>query len=117
MRRRMLMDTLGNSGLFTYVRDYTFSNTYGKINIEIDADDNSVYFLVPQNTETINNIFVLVSVRNGKYGFSYCNDNTEFGLIYQNNYTLLNGKVELTINVTNSGIYDVKYDLFKMNQI
>lgn len=116
MRRRMLMDTLGNSGLFTYVRDYTFSNAYGKINIEIDADDNSVYLLIPKNKEIINTVFVVVSTRNGKYGFSYCNEDTQIGLVSDSNYSLSGGKVTILINGTNNGFYDVTYEMYKMNQ-
>lgn len=115
MRRRMLMDTLGNSGLFTYVRDYTFSNTYGKINIEIDADDNSVYLLIPKNKEIINTVFVVVSTRNGKYGLSYCNEDTQNGLVSDNNYGLSDGKVTVVISGTNNGVYDVEYEMYKMN--
>lgn len=110
------MDTLGNSGLFTHVRDYTFSNIYGKINIEIDADDNSVYLLVPKNKEIINTVFVLVNVRNGKCGFSYCNEDTTYGLVSENNYNFSDGKVAAPINGTNNGIYDVTYEMYKMNQ-
>ena len=116
MRRRMLMDTLGNSGLFTYVRDYTFSNTYGKINIEIDVDDNSVYLLIPKNKEIINTVFVVVSTRNGKCGFAYCNEDTQNGLASGNNYSISDGKVTVLINGTNNGIYDVTYEMYKMNQ-
>ena len=116
MRRRMLMDTLGNSGLFTYVRDYTFSNTYGKINIEIDADDNSVYLLIPKSKEIINTVFVIVSTRNGKFGVAYCNEDTQNGLTSDNNYSLSDGKVTILIVGTNNGIYDVTYEMYKMNQ-
>ena len=110
------MDTLGNSGLFTYVRDYTFSNAYGKIKIAIDADDNSVYLLIPKNKEIINTVFVIVSIRNGKYGFSYCNENTSNGLQSDSNYVFSGGKVTFNILATNNGIYDVGYEMYKMYQ-
>ena len=109
------MDTLGNSGLFTYVRDYTFSNVYGRIIVEVDADDNSVYLLIPKSKEIVNTVFVLVSVRNGKYGFSYCNEDTSNGLISGNNYGFSDGKVTVPIATTNNGIYDVEYEMHKMN--
>lgn len=116
MRRRMMMDTLENSGLFTYVRDYTFSNTYGRIYIEIDADDNSVYLLIPKSKEIVNTVFVLVSIRNGKYGVSYCNEDTPNGLQSESNYTFSGGKVTFTISATNNGMYDVGYEMHKMYQ-
>ena len=112
----MLMDTLGNSGLFTYIRDYTFSNVYGRINVEIDADDNSVYLLIPKSKEIVNTVFILVSVRNGKCGFSYCNEDTSNGLASGNNYGFSDGKVTVPISATNNGIYDVTYEVYKMNQ-
>ena len=111
------MGKLAENELFTYVGNYVFTNTYGKVSIGFDVDDDSVYLLVPRNTEIINNIFIFVSVRNGKYGFSYCNDNTTVGLTSENNYLLSDEGVRFNISATNSGIYNVEYDLFKMNQI
>ena len=116
MRRRMLMDTLGNSGLFTYVKDYTFSNTYGRINISIDVDDNSTYFLIPKNKEIVNTVFVLANIRNGKCGFSYCNEDTGNGLLYGNNYGISDGKFSFQVNANNNGIFSVEYEMYKMNQ-
>lgn len=117
LRRREMMGKLAESELFTYVGTYTFTNTYGRVSIGFDADDDSVYFLVPQNAEIINNIFIIVSIRNGKYGFSYCNENNTNGLTSENNYTLSDGEVSFAISTTNSNIYNVEYDLFKMSQI
>ena len=110
------MDTLGNSGLFIYVKDYTFSNAYGRINISIDVDDNSTYFLIPKNKEIVNTVFILANVRNGKCGFSYCNEDTENGLLYGNNYVISDGKFSFQVAATNNGIYDVGYEMYKMYQ-
>ena len=110
------MENLAESELFIYVRNYTYTNTYGRITVEIDADDNSVYLLIPKNKDIVNTVFIIISVRNGKYGFSYCNEDTISGLTSSNNYSLSEGKTNFTINATNSVIYDVEYEMYKMNQ-
>lgn len=97
--------------MFEHVGDMSIKNAWGSMSVKFQADNNTLYILLPKNNTYIKDI--VINVWENKYAFMGCNKETIGGALTERNYTLSEGMVDFAIRIGENKTETVDFEVYK----
>ena len=97
--------------IFEYVGEISAKNNWGSVSIKFQADNNTLYVLLPKNNTFVKD--VVINVYENKYAFLCCSEGRTDGAWVERNYTLNDGMVDFAAKIGENKTETINFDVYK----
>lgn len=97
--------------MFEYVGDISVKNNWGALAMKFNAENDTLYLLLPKTNKYIKNI--IINVYRNKYGYLACSESTTNGAVTSGNYTLADNTVDFQLRIGESKVETIDFEVYK----
>lgn len=97
--------------MFEYVGDISVKNTWNALAVKFNAENDTLYLLLPKTNKYIKNI--IINVYRNKYGYLACSEITINGAATSGNYTLADNMVDFTLRIGENKVETIDFEVYK----
>lgn len=110
-RRTMIAKAQEVEEMLEYVGDISVQNKWGGLAVKINAENDTLYLLLPKTNKYIKSI--IINVYRNKYGYLACSESTTAGAIVASNYTLSDNAVDFSLRIGESKVETIDFEVYK----
>lgn len=97
--------------MLEYVEDISIQNKWSLLAVKLNAENDTLYLLLPKTNKYIKNI--IINVYRNKYGYLACSESTINGAATSGNYTLADNMVDFTLRIGENKIETIDFRVYK----
>lgn len=97
--------------VFEYVGDISIQNKWNALSVKFNAENDTLYLLLPKTNTYIKNI--IINVYRNKYGYLACSESTTSGAITSGNYTLTDNAVDFSLRIGENKVETIDFEVYK----
>lgn len=97
--------------MFEYVGDISVQNNWGALAMKFNAENDTLYLLLPKTNKYIKNI--IINVYRNKYGYLACSESTTNGALASSNYTFSDNAVDFSLRIGENKVETIDFEVYK----
>ena len=97
--------------VFEYVGDISIQNKWSSLAVKLNAENDTLYLLLPKTNKYIKNI--IINVYRNKYGYLACSESTASGAVASSNYTFADNIVDFSLRIGENKIETIDFKVYK----
>ena len=97
--------------MFEYVGDISVKNNWNALGVKFNAENDTLYLLLPKTNKYIKNI--IINVYRNKYGYLACSESTINGAVTSGNYTLADNTVDFQLRIGENKVETIDFEVYK----
>lgn len=110
-RRRIMLQGQEVEEMFEYVGDMPIKNNWSALNVKFNAENDTLYILLPKTNKYIKNI--IINVYRNKYGYLACSESTTSGAVTSGNYTFSDNAVDFSLRIGENKVETIDFEVYK----